>query len=332
MAENTTLTYDRPSTGRGSRGIGLLKGPVRSVWLLHRRALLLFVAYLVLSAGSLVWLRFIAPGEELGPCGSLGSDLPPCGPPPLDSMFDFAGNLGAVAFAIAWLPLAVAFYAGAVLVGAELERGTAGLSWTQSVTPGRWLAAKLAVPAVLLLSGVTVLSLLYRWVRGAGAKALGDQWYFTDVFLALGPAVLAYCLFALAVGALAGLLVRRALPAGGLAFVVTAIVMLFADGRRDRLWPTADVVWRNSRGELPNSALQMENGLVVAGKRVERCWDPQVAMPPGCHSGSGIREWYAVFHPSSHFWPIQLVETGIVLALAAAATFAAFRVLRRLHA
>jgi hypothetical protein len=34
-------------------------------------------------------------------------------------------------------------------------------------------------------------------------------------------------------------------------------------------------------------------------------------------------------HPASHFWPLQLVETGIVLAVAALATAAAFALLRR---
>ncbi|MEU9015497.1 hypothetical protein AB0D12_38535 [Streptomyces sp. NPDC048479] len=48
---------------------------------------------------------------------------------------------------IAWLPLAVAVYAGGVLTGRELEPGTAALSWTQSVTPVRGLAAKPTLPA-----------------------------------------------------------------------------------------------------------------------------------------------------------------------------------------
>lgn len=37
------------------------------------------------------------------------------------------------------------------------------------------------------------------------------------------------------------------------------------------------------------------------------------------------------FHPESHFWPLQLVETGILLTLAAIATLAAFVFLRRRH-
>lgn len=42
-----------------------------------------------------------------------------------------------------------------------------------------------------------------------------------------------------------------------------------------------------------------------------------------------ITAHYLDYHPASHFWPVQLVETGILLALAALALTLAFRVLRR---
>ncbi|MEK8144329.1 hypothetical protein NKH18_28275 [Streptomyces sp. M10(2022)] len=41
--------------------------------------------------------------------------------------------------------------------------------------------------------------------------------------------------------------------------------------------------------------------------------------------------WFYDYHPASHFWPLQLVETGILLVLAALAVALAFRVLRRRH-
>ncbi|MFI5828593.1 hypothetical protein ACIA6C_15280 [Streptomyces sp. NPDC051578] len=37
------------------------------------------------------------------------------------------------------------------------------------------------------------------------------------------------------------------------------------------------------------------------------------------------------YHPESHFWPLQLLESALVLALAAAAIVAAFAFLRRRH-
>ncbi|WP_308216378.1 hypothetical protein [Streptomyces ortus] len=100
------------------------------------------------------------------------------------------------------LPAAVA---GGALVGRELENGTAELAWTQSVSPARWPAAKLAVPALLLTAGGTVFVLVFRWAWAADRDLMGDDWTFHDVFAARGPALVAYALCGLGVGALAGL-------------------------------------------------------------------------------------------------------------------------------
>ncbi|POX52751.1 hypothetical protein C3489_17425 [Streptomyces sp. Ru71] len=57
-----------------------------------------------------------------------------------------------------------------------------------------------------------------------------------------------------------------------------------------------------------------------------------VDLPEHAWELSGGRNadgYYVVFHPESHYWPLQLVECGIVLALAATATATAFTLLRR---
>lgn len=41
-----------------------------------------------------------------------------------------------------------------------------------------------------------------------------------------------------------------------------------------------------------------------------------------------VTGWYADFHPASHYWPTQLLESGILLALTGALLYAAFRLLR----
>ena len=43
----------------------------------------------------------------------------------------------------------------------------------------------------------------------------------------------------------------------------------------------------------------------------------------------GATAFYRDLHPASHYWPLQLVATGILLAVAGLLTYAAFRVLRR---
>ncbi|MEU0393295.1 hypothetical protein ABZ208_11040 [Streptomyces sp. NPDC006208] len=118
------------------------------------------------------------------------------------------------------------------------------------------------------------------------------------MFRALGPVSLAYALCGLATGALAGLLLRRALPAAGLALLTTIVLNALGDRYRERLWPILEspILDRVTAGD-PMSAWSVDNG----------------------------------GHPPSHFWPLQLVETGIVLTLTAALTTAAFVVLRRRH-
>ncbi|MFF8290780.1 hypothetical protein ACF068_16355 [Streptomyces sp. NPDC016309] len=309
------------------------RGLTWTVLRVHRAGLLAGTALFALSAAALVWLY--GAGQEAArtdtPCGSTG--LPSCSPFPPGLLDDFSGNMSRAATLLAWAPPLLAGFAGAALICGELRRGTAGLVWTQSVTPRRWLATELLVPAVGIAAGLTALSLLYRRARGTDAAALGDRWYYPDVFVALGPALPAYALLALALGALGALLTRRVLPAGGIALAVTGLVMVLGERWRDRLWPPAEVVWKNSRGEVGGGSWGLEHGLVTpTGRRIPECLEAGTPGQAWCYEARSARQWYELYHPGSHFWPLQLVETGIVLALAALATLIAFRVLRRHHA
>lgn len=48
-----------------------------------------------------------------------------------------------------------------------------------------------------------------------------------------------------------------------------------------------------------------------------------------CLKAHDVTGFYSEYHPASHFWPLQLVETGITLALTALVLAAAFTLLRR---
>lgn len=65
-------------------------------------------------------------------------------------------------------------------------------------------------------------------------------------------------------------------------------------------------------------------------ERLRPC-DTAVRDGLACVRELGVTGHYVDHHPASHFWPLQLVETGIVLALAAGCAFAAFQVVRRRH-
>lgn len=248
----------------------------------------------------------------------------------------YQGGMAAVADFLAnaafLLPLLVAAVVAGPLVARELEGGTHRLVWSQSVPPARWFAAKIAVPAVataVLAAGLTV---VFRTLWGPVAWDWRLSWYSRQVFLTLGPTLLAHCLLAVAVGALTGLLVRRtmvAMPVAGLATgsVVGGAALLWGE-----LWPTRTETLMNLDRTPGHDRFTTDRGLLNAdGERLSG----NLCLEPGyeaCVARHDVVGRYWEYHPMSHLWPLQLVETGVVLALAALVTYTALRVFRRRHA
>jgi hypothetical protein len=283
----------------------------RTVLRTHRMALTLSALALAATTVALLWLHSLGDDARTGmsACATPPTDLlPSCAA--IDAITTdetYANGIALIATALSYVLLPVAAWAGGALVGRELENGTAQLAWTQSVTPARWLAAKLAVPALLLTAGTGGLVLLNVRARGDGDPDLVGDWYAPDSFVSTGPAAVAYALAGLALGALAGLLWRRALPAAGTALAACLILHNLLERFRADLWPTVTRVAPGSI-ELPRSAFQVSR---------------ETTMP------NDVPLTYAEFHPGSHFRPLQYVESGILLAVAATATATAFALLAR---
>ncbi|MGW6737758.1 hypothetical protein [Streptomyces sp. NPDC055013] len=304
----TALTATTAPAGRTPRGP---RGPIWTVLRVHRTALVFWALALLAATAVLIWMYVIGDEARKGnvPCATPAHDgYPSCASVEAITVDDvYAGWIALIATALTYAILPVAAWAGGALVGRELESGTARLAWTQSVTPTRWLAAQLTVPAVLLATGTGTLVLLNNWARGDGNPNLVGDWYNADAFVGTGPTAVAYPLAGLALGALAGLLTRRALPAAGVGLVVALVLCGVLEHARDSLWPTAT---RTATGtlEMPRSALVTS-------------WETATT--------DGVRHTRVTYHPESHYWPLQYVETGVLLAVAAVATLTAFRLLRR---
>ncbi|MFD5797228.1 hypothetical protein ACFWIO_27605 [Streptomyces diastatochromogenes] len=278
-----------------------LQGLPRTVLRLHRTALLVWAAVVAGLTGWLVYLNEVtAAATRRAERACAHTDV--C----IDSFdrFDYGTTVGWIGTLICYTFLAVAAFAGGALVGRELESGTARLAWTQGVTPVRWLTAKLALPAVAVTAGGLTLVLAFRWGWSAGEDLIPiTHWYQSDIIVARGPLTVAYGLCALAVGALAALLLRRTLAALGAALAAMWLLNFLLTRNRADLWPA--VTRTSGRSiELPDNAWRVNWGRNADG-------------------------YFAVYHPASHFWPLQWVETGIVLAAAALTTAAAYAVLRR---
>ncbi|WP_314177841.1 hypothetical protein [Streptomyces winkii] len=295
------------------------RGTVWAVLRVHRAALWVWTAFVAVTLAGIVRLhiRGLEIREAAAECAN-----PAPGRECVESSYlltpdwDYTGLVDLAAFFVAAVPFAVAAYAGGVLIGREFETGTVDLVWTQSVSPLRWLAVKLGVAALLVTAGTAAMAIAFRLMWLAGEKRLLDPWYASDAFNAMGPAVLAYALFGLAVGTLAALLTGRALPGLAAGFGITLLVRLLGDVFRSELWPKVRWDWS---GQMPPDAEQFRYEVPsVAGR-----------LPDGRSSDAtdATREIMDI-HPASHFWPIQLVETALVLGMAGLAVAATFWALR----
>ncbi|BAU84889.1 hypothetical protein SLA_4000 [Streptomyces laurentii] len=232
-----------------------------------------------------------------------------------------------IAFGVLLLPAVVSGYMAGPLVARELETGTYRLAWTQSASPARWLAAKLAASAVFTVALVVLVNLVFRWSWASGpADDFPTFWNDPTIYAALpGPVPVATVLLGLAVGALTGLLIRRTLPALLTSTLLTGGVIAAFTNYRAFLWPTETLTGQALQNRAARTWSVDQGMLTSSGDKVSLAdchWEW------GCVTQRGGVTDYADVHPQSHFWPLQLVETGILLALAALALLAAFRVLR----
>ncbi|MEW2397886.1 ABC transporter permease subunit [Streptomyces sp. NPDC046862] len=327
MTAVTTSPAEAPTLRRSLRPRGL----VWTMLCLHRAALLFWTLLVAVAAGALLWawgpgtsgvwteyrtMRCAFPGQNTS-CDYRGDAY---------LAFDLATSLGGLIITV--VPFLVAVWAGGALIARELETGTAELAWTQSVSPARWLVAKLAVPAVLIASGTVLLTLLHRLMWPSDRELLrwlGWHWYDEVAFRGNGPVAVAHALLGLAVGVLVGLIVRRSLPALGISLVSLLALHFVLAMARPYLWPSVTLTNKEEFSVFSGMPVSA-GGITSTGAHVP---NPCAGEGPGCLPQHRIVGFYVDYHPSSHFWPLQIMETGVVLALAALAVLASFRLLNR---
>ncbi|GAQ57727.1 hypothetical protein [Streptomyces acidiscabies] len=302
--------------------------PLRWLLRLHRPALASWLALVLLLAALQLagWIPFVDGALRTARYGE-GAILRH------DDLFGYATT------ALFALPLVVGAWSGAALFGRDLESGTARLTWSQGVTPARWLGGGLLASAVLLTVGTGLLVVLHRltWQAGDSESVHMGQWYEDDTLFTNGPAAVALVLAGLAGGALAALLCRRTLPAlavgAGIALVVREVTVRVTP----YLWPTVTDTTGLHAG-YRSSGLEVAAGVVTSsGAHVADPGCGPVLPEDGgasCQAvydkvdGAGL---YVTYHPESHFWPLQFAATGFVLAVAGLLALAAFLVLRRTY-
>ncbi|MFH8609069.1 ABC transporter permease [Streptomyces sp. NPDC018029] len=313
-----------------------LRGPRWVDVRVHRTALLSAGAFVVLAVAYSGWLRWAAGAYPVSDDNCVVGEA-------CDSFLGFASakdlldaSMESGSIGLLLVPLLIGAFVAGPLVARELESGVHKVSWTQSVSPARWLAAKLSTAAALAALGTLVLLVAFR--LGA-SDVLGGRsplhWADRGVYEAIGPALVAYSLFAVALGTLIGFAVRRTLLAMAATGAITGLVLWSLGSIRWHLVPVDTVTGPATKGNtwptrFPWGSFSMDQGVTnAAGERFnEHACLPKPSPGFSCPTDTKITGWYMDYHPRSHFWHVQLIETGIVLALAAIATYAVFRLLR----
>ena len=125
------------------------------------------------------------------------------------------------------VPGLIGVLVGAPLIARELEYGTWRLAWSQSVPRARWLAVKLAMVTGGLVVVGAAMTAVITWYRAPMDRLTGHLQHNIYDFEGLVPTAYILCAFGFAV--LAGLLIRRSIPAMIAAFLPWLAIRLVVE-------------------------------------------------------------------------------------------------------
>jgi hypothetical protein len=214
------------------------------------------------------------------------------------------------------IPGLIGVLVGGSLIARELEYGTWRLAWSQTVPRARWLAVKLTlVTGGLIVLGAAMTAVI-TWYRGPMDQLTGH--FQHNSYDYEGLVLTAYILCAFGFAVLAGLLIRRSIPAMVAAFIPWLAIRLVVEFvfRPHFMTPVTGHVGANC---LPQSVSVCGYGISFIPQSTGRIGDLVLSM-----NGNLV-----TYQPADRFWPFQFIEAGIFVALTAAALGATIWLLHR---
>lgn len=310
-------------------------------------AVAVFVVVLAITGGRLADLYHagMAACRATGTCDEFTNDF-------------FRGHkavLTGLAVVTVVVPGLLGLFWGAPLLSRELETGTHRLVWSQSVTRTRWLAVKLGLVGVAAVVVTGAVSFAVTWWSGPVEDAMGPAYVRLSpvTFAAQDIAPMGYAGFAFVLGVVAGMLVRRTIPAMALTLAVFVAVQLAMPlWIRPHLVPPEVVTTAITAENLHGIGVSGPDGVstltvgagspgawILSSETVDGAGQPVTTLPgwvDGClsvPSGHGVTQpqqaclarladagyrQRITYQPGSRFWLFQGLETGIFAALTAA--------------
>jgi hypothetical protein len=236
------------------------------------------------------------------------------------------------------VPPLIGAFVGAPILAREFEAGTFRYAWTQGFGRWRWTLAKLVALGVAVAVASAALSVLAWWYYRPYFASVNQSLSLTQLnplnpglFDQRGPAFAAWTLTAFAIGALAGVLIRKVVPA-----IVTTLAvcgaLAFATGgwlRMHYLTPlvtmglnvpgSARIVsqWGSRGGRIvftgpPSFPIYQQYCPAAAGPG--KGGGPASGNPLQCLAQHGFTYWTS-YQPANRFWAFQWIEGGWLFAL-----------------
>jgi hypothetical protein len=316
------------------------------IWLVWRRYRVLIALTVVVLAGLGVWMLL------LGHATDAAESSPACRYAEFScntrlGIFSLSDQATAINFLLLFVPCFLGIVFGAPLVAGEIEHSTNRLVWTQGISRTKWIIVKWCTLGLLLLILVSALTLITQWWTGHSEEPSLDlvvigigrlQPFFFPIS---GLAMSAYTVFAFALGAALGAVVRKtswAIVATVLLYAAVAVVMvLFV---RPSLEPQAFLVFHESAsgqgiGDASNSLQASSWNLGfgyryapgapgaksgpsadIVGKRC-RLGPPGPTAYLNCLSDHQVQQG-EIYQPANRYWGLQWRESLLLIATAGA--------------
>ena len=251
-----------------------------------------------------------------------------------NGMDDFLAN----GFILQAVPALIGAFVGAPVLARELETGTFRYAWTQGFGRWRWALAKLVLLAVAVAVAAGLLGLLLSWYYqpyfAADNQTLNlsePSPFAAGLFDLRGVTFAAWTLAAFAIGALAGMLIRRVVPAIAATLAAyTGLVLAAGLFLREHYLTPLLTSNPDVPPNVPGSAWVISQWYAKGGQPVSQSvlsqvlqGAPQLAGKGGVPQSLSVTQYlnqhgytlWTSYQPGSRFWPFQWIEGGWLLAL-----------------
>jgi ABC-type transport system involved in multi-copper enzyme maturation permease subunit len=229
-------------------------------------------------------------------------------------------------------PVLIGAFAGAPLLARELETGTFRYAWTQGFGRARQAIAKLVLVAVTITVAAWAFSEVFTWFFKPFLGTSSLTVLSATVFDARGIVFAAWTLAAFTIGAFAGMLIRRVVPAIAVTLgaylglnllawlelrkfypvsLVTSNPSLFDGSTNSATSPWVLSTWYTGPGGKPANQSVVNQVLALFPHNGPPLTNETPAQALAQHH---ITEWFR-YIPVSRFWPMQFIEAGWLLAL-----------------